>query len=158
VKLPSENQSLSNYRPSALFLLFKAMITENTPEHVSLPPFSSFDEVVSFLKQLPVGETFHFQCKQKNLDEQWTNTKAVKGESFFEIVSDVEGSLPHKVPFDDEAQSILSLNLWEIGWFRVLPSTASDTTPVIVDIPAISFGDSTLEWILMVLTSTDYSW
>ena len=116
------------------------MITENTPEHVSLPPFSSFDEVVSFLKQLPVGETFHFQCKQKNLDEQWTNTKAVKGESFFEIVSDVEGSLPHKVPFDDEAQSILSLNLWEIGWFRVLPSTASDTTPVIVDIPAISFG------------------
>ena len=93
------------------------MITENTPENVSLPPFSSFDEVVSFLKQLPVGETFHFQCKQKNLDEQWTNTKAVTGESFFEIVSNVEDSLPCKVPFGAETQSILSLNLWEIGWF-----------------------------------------
>ena len=54
-----------------------------------------------------------FSASKKNLDKKWTNTKAVKGESFFEIVSDVEGSLPHKVPFDDEAQSILSLNLWE---------------------------------------------
>jgi hypothetical protein len=45
------------------------------------------------------------------------------------------------VPFDDEAESILSINLWQMGWFRVLPLTVCDKTTPHIEIPTFVYGE-----------------
>ena len=79
---------------------------------------SSPDSIVSVLKDLEEGESVIISVKRGSLQSEWNNAIATKGPKDFIIKYD-DISLDDEVcPFDDESRSLLSENLWQIGWFQ----------------------------------------
>ena len=79
---------------------------------------SSPDSIVSVLKDLEEGESVIILVKRGSLQSEWNNAIATKGPKDFIIKYD-DISLDDEVcPFDDESRSLLSENLWQIGWFQ----------------------------------------
>ena len=97
-------------------------------ESNALPSNENIGEIISLLREMPIGESFCFRTKIKSVNEEWSAAKALKGDGFFEIFVDAMGELPKKVLFDDEGESLLSENLWQLGWFAT-----KTEVPVVVE-------------------------
>lgn len=76
------------------------------------------------------------------LEDEWTSCKALKNEDHFMISSHSETSMPVKVAFNDEGESLLFTNLWECGWFRLPPTACKEMGHSVAEmkVPSASFS------------------
>ena len=76
------------------------------------------------------GETIPFAAKMGDLGGDWLPATATKKSDHFEVVFDKSPSEVVQYFFEDEQKSLLSENLWEIGWYKLLKledrSTSTD--------------------------------
>ena len=68
-----------------------------------------------------------------DLTSAWENATAVKKDGFFECINDENPSKSASLPFDDEKTSLLSTNLWEMGWYSLNPSQEATFEPVSIE-------------------------
>ena len=92
--------------------------TDSVPMHGTL----SSQEIVMRLNSLDREQSVKIRMKCGDLTSAWKNATAVKRDGFFECIIDEDPSEPGALPFDDERTSLLSVDLWEIGWYSLDPS------------------------------------
>lgn len=92
-------------------------------------------EKVKFLNGLDVDDSIYICFKADRLDSPWTTALATKNQDSWRLQSVVEGEIEIK-EYDntDEANSLLSDNLWTLGWYdfpspgqEQIENAASDT-------------------------------
>ena len=91
---------------------------------------AGIEQVPTILQQLnnmTTSEQFRFAAKKPDLMGNWFSATATKHADFFEVIYDDSTLEVQKVPFDDERESLLSENLWELGWFGVPQQGGSST-------------------------------
>ena len=136
-KIPENTAGAPN---SLLFSLEMSLTRGSSIQSASLPPSSSVESIAAFLQTLPVGDVFVYQCKLHNLQDEWINCKSLKFEDHFLTYTESDDTLPSKVLFDDEEKSILSSNLWEIGWFRLIPTAVeASSSNLEIKLPSFEF-------------------
>jgi hypothetical protein len=91
-------------------------------------------EIVTKLEALDREQSVKIRMKCGDLTSAWKNATAVKKDGFFQCIMDENGCEPASLPFDDEKTSLLSVNLWEMGWFSLSPGQE-----VIFQPPSIAF-------------------
>ena len=114
---------------------------------------SNIKMVISQLEALAVGETFVYQCKKQKLDDEWSDCKAVKQDGHFVVSVGPEFEDTLRLPFEDEECSLLSANLWEIGWFRQMPPIQHHSDERL-KLPDYCFGGNKLS---MLLNGVDFN-
>ena len=90
---------------------------------------AGIEQVPTILQQLnnmTTSEQFRFAAKKPDLMGNWFSATATKHADFFEVIYDDSTLEVPKVPFD-ERESLLSENLWELGWFGVPQQGGSST-------------------------------
>ena len=80
---------------------------------------SSPGSIVSFLKDLQEGESLLISVKLGDLQSEWKSATATKRPQDFMIKYDDISLKDEVCPFDDKTRSLLSGNLWQIGWFQL---------------------------------------
>ena len=80
----------------------------------------SSDQAVSIFADAPEGRTITFCAKSANLTDNWNVAFATKKVDHFEVF--FEKDPENKLIFnnDDESKSLLTSNLWEIGWYSLV--------------------------------------
>ena len=66
------------------------------------------------------GMTIKFAAKTASLDEDWKVAFATKKGDHFEVFFEENTEEKHIFKFEDETKSLLSANLWEMGWYSLL--------------------------------------
>ena len=90
-----------------------------------LRPLSSV-EAVSIMETAEENSTLKIAVKTTSLEEDWKLASATKKIDHFEVFfhNNPEVKLIYK--FDDEVNSLLSANLWEMGWYSLLEDDAPE--------------------------------
>ena len=127
--------------------------TPNSVQNASDTVSSNIKTVISLLEALPVGESFTYQCKKQKLDDEWSDCKAVKQDDHFVVIFGPEFEDTRIIPFEDEECSLLSSNLWEIGWYRQMPVVQFHSDERL-KLPGYCFGGKTLS---MLLNDVDFN-
>ena len=86
-------------------------------------------EAIQFLETVQVGENFRMRLKKSSLDEGWQFATAQRSDGAWELC--VDGEQPEVIQDDNEADSLLSTDNWEIGWYSFVQSAQiqSNTEP-----------------------------
>ena len=66
------------------------------------------------------GMTIKFAAKTASLDEDWKVAFATKKGDHFEVFFEENTEEKYIFKFEDETKSLLSANLWEMGWYSLL--------------------------------------
>ena len=84
-----------------------------------LRPVSSV-EAVSIMETAKENTTLKFAVKTASLDEDWKLASATNKLDYFEVFSNDKPELKLIYKFDAEVKSLLSANLWEMGWYFLI--------------------------------------
>ena len=107
--------------------------TSNAENELRLRHCSS-DEAVAIFAEAQEGSTISFRAKSANLADDWNLAFATKRAGHFEVFFDKDPE--NKLIFnnDDESKSLLSANLWEIGWYSLVEEHQNLTSLERIDI------------------------
>ena len=114
----------------------------------------SSDQTVSIFADTPEGRVITFCAKSANLTDNWNATVAfaTKKVDHFEVF--FEKDPENKLIFnnDDESKSLLSSNLWEIGWYSLVEENQHMTSQKPTDISkeGNNFNDTEMEEVSMI--------